>query len=65
MQSTRCARRDVGVFQAWRKPLAAGAAGLAFYSSPCLADGAGKAVGCCGVRGISCQRGGFPVFLKM
>ena len=31
--------------EAWRKPLAAGAAGLALYSGPCLADGANKASG--------------------
>ncbi|CAK9078945.1 Sideroflexin-3 [Durusdinium trenchii] len=32
-------------YQAWRKPLAAGAAGLAFYSGPCLADGAAQEKG--------------------
>jgi len=37
--SASAARNQVN---AWRKPLAAGAAGLAFYSSPCLADGASK-----------------------
>eukprot|EP00438_Fugacium_kawagutii_P030844 Skav210405 [mRNA] locus=scaffold1416:284992:288122:- [translate_table: standard] len=37
--SASAARNQVS---AWRKPLAAGAAGLAFYSGPCLADGANK-----------------------